>query len=106
MKCCSVKIALLLLILFHISAQNVFETAGKILGLDKSSGIAQLVSETFGTAGQKTGDAEGGQNIFSGFLRVLGFDTKKIAAIAVNGVIFLAQIVRQPTTSLPFSFIV
>lgn len=70
--------------------------AGKLLGLDKASEIAELVSEAFGKTNthSKKGD-EGQQNIFSGFLRILGFDTKKIGAIAVNAIIFVAQLVRK-----------
>lgn len=66
--------------------------AGKLLGFDESSGVAQLVSQAFGKS-PKRKDEFNRDNIFSGFLRILGFDTKRIGAIAVNAVIFVAQLV-------------
>lgn len=75
--------------------QSGFQAAGKLLGLDRSGGVAQMVSEAFGKQHKKGDGAEGGQNIFSGFLRIFGFDTKKIGAIAVNAIIFVAQLVSN-----------
>lgn len=72
--------------------QTSFEMAGKFLGLDKAESVAKLVSDAFGKSGKKGDEEEG--NIFSGFLRIFGFDSKKIGAIAVNAIIFVAQLVR------------
>lgn len=69
-----------------------FQHAVKLLGIDHANGVAQLVTEAFGKA-HKKGDGNETGNIFSGFLRVLGFDAKKIGAIAVNAIIFVAQLV-------------
>lgn len=74
--------------------QTSFEIAGKMLGLDKAKSVAKLVSDAFGKSGKKGDEGEGGQNIFSGFLRIFGFDSRKIGAIAINAIIFVAQLVR------------
>jgi hypothetical protein len=73
-----------------------FQLAGKILGIDHATGVAQLVTEAFGKSHPKGDGSEGPSNIFSGFLRILGFDSKKIGAIAVNAIIFVAQLVSPP----------
>lgn len=81
--------------------------AGKLLGIDKATEVAELVSEAFGngkTQSKKGDDGDGQQNIFSGFLRILGFDAKKIGAIAVNAIIFVAQMVRKLLINLIFYF--
>lgn len=71
-----------------------FKLAGKLLGLDRVAGVSQLVSETFsGNIQRDTKQDNGGNNIFSSFLRIFGFDVKKIGAIAVNAIIFVAQLV-------------
>lgn len=71
-----------------------FQLAGRLLGIDQANGVAQLVTQAFGKNHDPKGDAgEGPKNIFSSFLRVLGFDAKKIGAIAVNAIIFVAQLV-------------
>ncbi|EFA01551.1 hypothetical protein TcasGA2_TC007112 [Tribolium castaneum] len=72
-----------------------FQLAGKLLGIDHANGVAQLVTEAFGKAQKKGDGSEGTSNIFSGFLRVLGFDPKKIGAIAVNAIIFVAQLISS-----------
>ncbi|KAJ3657921.1 hypothetical protein Zmor_009697 [Zophobas morio] len=72
-----------------------FQLAGKLLGIDEANGVAQLVSEAFGKSHKKGDGAEGTGNIFSGFLRILGFDSKKIGAIAVNAIIFVAQLISS-----------
>ncbi|KAF5302826.1 hypothetical protein FQA39_LY02006 [Lamprigera yunnana] len=70
-----------------------FEVAGKFLGFDLENGLAQIVSETFGGKQQKHDDEK--FNIFSGLLRLLGLDAKKIGAIAVNAIIFVAQLISS-----------
>lgn len=73
-----------------------FKLAKKLLGLDRVIGVSQLVSEAFGRDAEADNDKkDGGTNIFSSFLRIFGFDVKKIGAIAVNAVIFVAQLVSK-----------
>lgn len=101
-------IPLFLLLLLAVTHQQQIlasgiRLAGKLLGLDESSGIAQLVSEAFGKTDTQSKKGDDGSvpgqqnNIFSGFLRILGFDAKKIGAIAVNAIIFVAQLVKKKT---------
>lgn len=72
-----------------------FEIAGKFLGINQSTNLAQMVSQTFsGKHIKKNGNFKGDTTIFSGFLRLLGLDTKKLSAIAVNAIIFVAQMVK------------
>lgn len=73
--------------------KSSFHYAGKLLGLDEAYSVTKLVTEAFGKATKKTEDNQRG-TIFSGFFRILGLDTKKISAIAVNAIIFVAQLVR------------
>lgn len=72
-----------------------FKLAGKLLGLDRVTGVSQLVSDAFAANTERNSNGEnvGETNIFSGFLRIFGFDVKKIGAIAVNAIIFVAQLV-------------
>lgn len=72
-----------------------FQMAGKFFGLDKANNLAQLVSETFAGKHIKRNTKDHNANIFSGFLRLLGLDTKKLSAIAVNAIIFVAQLVSD-----------
>lgn len=66
--------------------------------------VANLVSQSLNPEKEessKRGDHEGDEknqdfgptNVISAFFRLLGLDSQKIAAIAVNSVIFLAQMV-------------
>ncbi|KAF5302165.1 hypothetical protein FQR65_LT08588 [Abscondita terminalis] len=72
------------------------EIAGKYLGFDPENSLAQMVSETFSGKHTKTQREEPSHfNVFSGFLRLLGLDTKKISAIAVNAIIFVAQLISS-----------
>lgn len=76
--------------------KSSLQLASKMLGLDRATGVAQLVSETFGGgAKSKKGDNadEQNQNLFSGFFRLLGLDSGKLGAIVINGFILLAQMV-------------
>lgn len=79
------------------------QLAGKMLGLDNAKGVAQLVSQAFGKASRKGDEGSGEQNVFSGFLRILGFDSKKIGAVAVNSIILVAQLVRMSSLFLKFN---
>lgn len=78
--------------------KNGFKMATKLLGLDRAQGVAQLVSETFGGGSHhnpkyKKQSDQNSQNLFSGFFRLLGLDAGKLGAIAINGFIFIAQMV-------------
>lgn len=79
--------------------KNGFKMATKLLGLDRAQGVAQLVSETFGGGShhnpkyKKGSNDQNSQNLFSGFFRLLGLDAGKLGAIAINGFIFIAQMV-------------
>ncbi|XP_044749118.1 uncharacterized protein LOC123309884 [Coccinella septempunctata] len=81
------------------------EMAGKFLGLDTAKGVAELVSNAFGKNDHRKEDNEegAGGNIFSGFLRMLGFDARRIGAIAVNSIVFIAQLIgKSLARSKPF----
>ncbi|KAL0124281.1 hypothetical protein PUN28_006258 [Cardiocondyla obscurior] len=69
--------------------------------LETAKGIANLVSKSLGHK-QKQKQGEDGNdekeslnpsNFVSAFFRLIGFDSQKIAAIAVNSVVFLAQMI-------------
>lgn len=72
-----------------------------------SSNIAELVSQTFSPASnvnqhrQDTVTIEEGSSslsdnsFMSGLLKLLGFDGAKVGAAAINGIVFLAQMVRN-----------
>lgn len=72
--------------------------------LETAKDIADLVSKSLGgKQKQKRGEDEnkdeakipfGPSNFVSSFFRIFGFDSQKIAAIAINSVIFLAQMVN------------
>lgn len=79
--------------------------------LETAKDIAELVSKSLGhkQQQQKRGEDErdearqpsfGPSNLVSAFFRLIGFDSPKIAAIAVNSVIFLAQMVKTPRYTL------
>jgi len=68
--------------------------------LETAKDIANLVSKSLGRK-EKRGENEndekqpfGPSNFVSAFFRLIGFDSQKIAAIAVNSVVFLAQMVN------------
>lgn len=73
--------------------------------LETAKDIADLVSKSLGhKQKQKRGDDEnnendakqpfGPSNLVSAFFQLIGLDSQKVAAIAVNSVIFLAQMVN------------
>jgi len=71
--------------------------------LETAKDIADLVSKSLGgKQKQKRGDDEnddakqpfGPSNLVSAFFHLIGLDSQKVAAIAVNSVIFLAQMVN------------
>ncbi|XP_011166291.1 uncharacterized protein LOC105200435 [Solenopsis invicta] len=69
--------------------------------LETAKDIADLVSKSLGhKPNQKRGEDRNGDkqsfgpsNFVSAFFRLIGFDSKKVAAVAVNSVIFLAQMI-------------
>jgi hypothetical protein len=74
--------------------------AGKFLGLNTAQGVAHLVSSSLLKAqpqwlreGSDIGLQHGG--LFSGFFRLLGLDSSKLGAIALNAIIFIAQLVSM-----------
>ncbi|KAK4887020.1 hypothetical protein RN001_003291 [Aquatica leii] len=77
-----------------------FEIASKFLGFDPGNGLAQMVSDTFSGKHTKSPREDTSNNVFAGFLRLIGLDTKKISAIAVNAIIFVAQLIST-TLSRP-----
>lgn len=72
--------------------------------LETAKDIADLVSKSLGHNKQKRGENGGDDevekqpfgpsNLVSAFFRLFGLDSPKVAAIAVNSIIFLAQMVR------------
>ncbi|XP_017775502.1 PREDICTED: uncharacterized protein LOC108561898 [Nicrophorus vespilloides] len=96
---------------FNFGQNSVFgtiksglEKAGKMLGLDRASGVAQLVSNAFSKNSRK-GETNQKDTIFSGFLRILGLDNKRIGAIAVNAIIFMAQLISTSLSKAPPAYI-
>ena len=81
-------------------AKNYLETAKEIADLVSQS-LKQIKhnkrGDDYDTAGYKKNripvkDSEA-NNLVSGFFRLLGLDSPRIAAIAVNSVVFIAQMV-------------
>ena len=71
--------------------------AGKFLGLNTAQGVAHLVSSSLLTTLPQwpREETDGGlqHGLFSGFFRLLGLDSTKLGAIALNVIIFIAQLV-------------
>lgn len=70
--------------------------------LETAKDIADLVSKSLGHKQRRGEDGNneakppfGPSNLVSAFFRLFGLDSPKIAAIAVNSVIFLAQMVNN-----------
>ncbi|PSN49101.1 hypothetical protein C0J52_13635 [Blattella germanica] len=68
------------------------DMAGKFLGLNTAQGVAHLVSSSFLRA--RPDEAHHHHGLFAGFFRLLGLDATKLGAIALNAVIFIAQLER------------
>ena len=68
--------------------------------LETAKDIADLVSKSLGHKEKRRENGNnkkqpfGPSNFVSAFFRLIGFDSQKIAAIAVNSVVFLAQMVK------------
>ena len=73
------------------------DMAGKFLGLNTAQGVAHLVSSSFMKTRpmwlREGSDTTVQHGIFSGFFRLLGLDSTKLGAIALNAIIFIAQLV-------------
>lgn len=68
--------------------------AKKFISFDHAAKVAKLVSDALETSNARFDKKEKpSNNIFSGFLRLFGFDAKKLGAIAVNALIVVAQLV-------------
>ncbi|KAG7197299.1 hypothetical protein KM043_018420 [Ampulex compressa] len=77
------------------SAKNYLETAKDIANLVSKS-LGHKHKEKRGEDGNENQQQTfGPSNIISAFLRLLGLDSQKVAAIAVNSVIFLAQMISS-----------
>ncbi|XP_071635853.1 uncharacterized protein [Temnothorax longispinosus] len=73
-------------------ASNYLETAKDIADLvSKSLGHKQ--KQKRGEDGNDEKQSFGPSNFVSAFFRLIGFDSQKVAAIAVNSVVFLAQMI-------------
>ncbi|XP_037029216.1 uncharacterized protein LOC119069263 [Bradysia coprophila] len=79
--------------------------AGKIFGIDHASEIADMVANTFSNKSkqhkyQNRQDDPGDYNnhntlMISNILQLIGLDSAKIGALAVNGIIFIAQVIGR-----------
>lgn len=70
--------------------------ASNMFSLDHASTIARLVSQAFGkksSSNKYQQDQPNGESMFGGFFRLLGLGGSKIGALAINTIIFLAQLV-------------
>lgn len=74
----------------------------KFLTSDHADQVARLVSDAF-VRYRNNADQNIKEDIFPGFLRLLGFETKKIEAIVVNALIVIAELVRLFCLHLLFS---
>lgn len=67
-----------------------------LINMDYANGVTKLVSDAFkNLTTTKNGMKSAASEIFTGFIKILGFDSKKIGAIGINGLIFLAQLVSS-----------
>ncbi|KAJ9600747.1 hypothetical protein L9F63_001102 [Diploptera punctata] len=75
------------------------DTAGKLLGLNTAQGVAHLVSSSLLRTRpmwlREGSDTTLQHGIFSGFFRLLGLDSTKLGAIALNAIIFIAQLISN-----------
>ncbi|XP_054260451.1 uncharacterized protein LOC128985095 [Macrosteles quadrilineatus] len=75
-----------------------WEAAGRLVGFDTSQGLGALVSSSWAPAATEKHDvhpdaAAAHPSIFHGFFRLLGFDSTRLNAIAVNAVVFIAKMI-------------
>ncbi|XP_067011775.2 uncharacterized protein [Anabrus simplex] len=69
--------------------------AGRMLGLDTAAGVANLVSTSLLASKPQwvRQDQQPASGVFSAFFRLLGLDSTKLGAIALNAIIFIAQLI-------------
>lgn len=76
--------------------------AGKFLGIDTAADVADLVSKAFSKnmMRNKIEDTpksdikkEQPNNLLAGLFRLMGLEGSKLGALAINGIIFIAQMV-------------
>lgn len=77
--------------------QESWEAAGRFLGMDTSQGVASLVSSSFGSPPVAGDKQDSSSSMFHGFFRLLGFDSDRLNAIAINAIVFIAKMVRLNT---------
>ncbi|XP_056636622.1 uncharacterized protein LOC130445128 [Diorhabda sublineata] len=73
--------------------QSGFKMASDFLSTDHASRVANLVSNALGGKSSQGNTSGKPHNVFSGFLRLFGFEPKHISAIAVNAIILIAQLI-------------
>ncbi|KAG5862411.1 hypothetical protein JTB14_001212 [Gonioctena quinquepunctata] len=84
-----------------------FKMAGNFFSTDHASKVANLVSSALGKTQAKEGaGGKPSNNIFSGFLRLFGIDSKKIGVIAINAIIIVAQLISSSISLTPPSQLV
>ncbi|XP_077292903.1 uncharacterized protein LOC143915956 [Arctopsyche grandis] len=83
--------------------RNGLQMAGKLLGLDAASNVAQLITEAFKKNNEneklKEDDDPKTTGLITILLKMLSFDTTKISAVVINAIIFLAQMISVSLTS-------
>ncbi|XP_023720765.1 uncharacterized protein LOC111871714 [Cryptotermes secundus] len=81
------------------------DMAGKFLGLNTAQGVAHLVSSSLLKARpqwlREGSDISLQHGLFSGFFRLLGLDPTKLGAIALNAIIFIAQLISSSLVEQP-----
>ncbi|KAL1505785.1 hypothetical protein ABEB36_005266 [Hypothenemus hampei] len=82
-------------ILLSIALVVICCEASNFNKLNRISEIANLINNAFRSQQESANDPSDGKKnqILMGFLKLFGFDSAKISAITINGLIFLAQLV-------------
>lgn len=82
--------------------------AGKILGIDTAADVAELVSKAFSknllrNKNNETPKSEQKKeqpnNLLGGLFRLMGLEGPKLGALAINGIIFIAQMIGKSLMS-------
>lgn len=74
------------------------KAASAALGVDASRGVARLVSAGL-SAWRAGGKGVAAPGVVAGFFRLLGLDGAKLGAIALNALVFIAQLVCNNHTN-------
>ncbi|CAH1140172.1 unnamed protein product [Phyllotreta striolata] len=75
-----------------------FKMAGEFFSTDHASKVANLVSNALGRKPNRDKNEEN-SNIFSGFMRLFGFESRQITAIAINTIILIAKLIGSSLNS-------